>query len=149
MYTCSTDLYGFITNASVILNFTVNAYGVDYQCYSISADFSVDNVCDYYTNYTDDILIKLQLAGYNETDLVSLTDSFTADLKIQRTEECSMQSPTESPTPSTTQSSTTAVSSGVIAAIVLAILIILAVGGAIGAILVYQRKTIQKMKTNE
>ena len=141
MYTFSTDLYGFITNASVILNFTVNAYGVDYQCYSISADFSVDNVCDYYTNYTDDIFIKLQLARYNETDLVSLTDSFTADFIIQRPKECSMQS--------STQSSTTAIASGVIAAIVLAIVTILSVGGAIGAILVYQRKTIEKMKKNE
>ena len=103
----------------------------------------MQNFCDYYSNYTDDILVKLQLTryNYNETDLVSLTDSFTAALVIQQPEECSMQS---SP-----QSFTTAITSGVIAAIVLAIITILAVGGAIGAILVYQRRTIEKMKTNE
>ena len=46
----------------------MNAYDFDHQCYNISADFTMDSICDYYTNYTDDIVIKLQLMKYNETN---------------------------------------------------------------------------------
>ena len=111
----------------------------------------MDIICEYYANYTDDMPIKLQLRKYNETDFVSISGSSTADIVIRRPIECSpTQSPSPSPTQSSTQSTTQpAITSGIIAAIILAILTILAVVGAIGAILVYQRKTIQKMKKNE
>ena len=74
-----------------------------------------------------------------------LDGSSTADLVIEWPEECKQSFMQPS-----TQSSITAVNSGVIAAIALAIITILAVGGAIGVIiLVYQRKTTQKMNKNE
>ena len=135
-----TDLPDFIVNyLSTTLAFAVHAFVLESQCYNISADFSMDNVCDYYANYTP---IKLHLRRYNESDLVSVNVSSTAaDVVIQWPEECSFQPHAKSPT--------TAISSGVTSAIVLAIVVILAVVTAIGSILVYRRKTIQKLKMAE
>ena len=104
----------------------------------------MDSVCDYFTNYTGDMVIELQLTKYNETDPVLIDGSSIADVVIKQPKECkssSMQLPF--------QSSTTAVNSGVIAAIALAIIAILAVVGAIGTILVYRRKTMKTIKMDE
>ena len=133
-----TDIMNFITNSTVILNFIVNAYGFNRQCYTISVDFSVDNICQYYTNFTDNMPINLQLRIYNETDLVSVSDSSAADIVILWPEECFIQ-------PST-QSSTIAIASGVTATIVLATVTLIAV---VAAICICQRKTKKKVKWNE
>ena len=135
------DFSGFIHYSSNILSFAVNASHLfDSQCYNISADFSVRNLCDYYTNYTDGILITLQLMSYNITDSVSIDGISTTNVVVEQPTQCIQTS---------TSSSMTAVSSGIIAAIVLSIITILSMISAIVAILVYRRNTIKKFKINE
>ena len=134
----SLDLYGFVTNSSNILSFAVNASHLfDNQCYNISADFSVNNLCNYYTNYTDGILITLQLMSYNITDSVSIDGISTMYVLVKWPTKCIQAS---------TSSTTTVISNGVIAAIILLVLtiVLLSMVSAIIAILVYRRKKIKE-----
>ena len=129
----------FIHNSSNILSFAVNAsHPFDHQCYNISADFSVSNICDYYIDFVDGILITLQLMSYNITDSVSIDGISTTYVLVEWPTKCIQ---------AFTSSTTTAISNGVIAAIVLVIVTILSVVSAISAIIVYQR--MRKFKINK
>ena len=144
-YLCSNvdslDLSGFIHNSSNILSFAVNdSHLFDRECYNISADFSVINLCNYYTNYTDGIQITLQLMSYNINDSVTIDGISTTNVVVEQPTQCIQTS---------TSSSMTAISSGIIAAIVLSIITLLSMISAIVAILVYRRNTIKKFKINE
>ena len=136
----SLDMPGFIHNSSSILSFSVNAsHPFDHQCYNISADFSVSNICDYYSiDFVDGILITLQLMSYNITDSVSIDGISTTYVLVDWPIKCIQ---------TFTSSTTTAISNGVIAAIVLVIVTILSVVSAISAIIVYQR--MRKFKINK
>ena len=110
----------------------------DSQCYNISTDFSVNNLCNYYTNYTDGILITLQLMSYNITDSVTIYGISTTNVMVEQPTQCIQAS--------TSATATMTISSGVIAAIVLGIVTLFSIAGifvAIVAIIVHRRKKIK------
>ena len=132
-----TDFSALISFTSSVLGFSVtNTSQYDIQCYNISADFSISNLCDYC-----DAVIELQLTRANQSDRVTiLNGSSTAEIVVELPESCVCQ---------TTLSSTAlALSDGAIAAIVLSVIIleVVTVSFAV-AVFVYCRKS--KKKVNE
>ena len=123
------DSSGLITNTSSRLSFSVNdTHPNDTQCYNISADYNINNLCDYCH-----IIIESQLMRDNENDRVTiLNGSSTAEIVVELPESCMCLS---------NPSSTSTISDGVIVAIVLSVLLVLAIIiTIIVVILVYWKK---------
>ena len=120
---------GLITNTSSRLSFSVNnTHPHDTQCYNISADYSINNLCDYCH-----IMIESQLMRGNERDRVTiLNGSSTAEVVVELPESCMCLA---------NPSSTSTISDGIIVAIVLSVLVVLAIIITIIVILVYRKKT--------
>ena len=118
----------------------------DTQCYIISADYNINNLCDYCH-----IMIESQLMRDNENDRVTiLNGSSTAEIAVELPESCMCLSNPSSTiifgSPRTTfivdsPSSTSTISNGVMVAIVLSVLLVLAIIITIIVILVYRKKT--------
>ena len=136
------DLSGFISNNLTTLNFSVNgSHQSSTQCYNISADFTVENLCDYYTDCSDYIQIESHLMKSNESDYVSILDD-TITIDVQRPMRCSCPNPTPTPTLSSTPESATIISDGAIAGITVSVIIaVLTILSICLAVILFQKKT--------
>ena len=113
----------------------------DTQCYNISVDFDVEDICDRSSDCSDIVLLS-HLTKTNKNDYVSLIEGRdTTEVRVKLPEKCTMSCLT--PSSSTDSSSSTGLS--VIIMIVIAIVLSLSVVVAIVVILaVYCKRKLKK-----